>query len=361
MAALDLTALFDYAMIPHHVTGLDDEPYHYSKTEIEEINTLAAELIAAIRAGEEVVFYFDCDGSSFRLTPDPKDVKMDRACYEGLVRLSQFPKVTAMALTGRDISEVRDRMLAPGYEVKDSAGTIIAGEGDKTLRFSVIGSHGVERIAPDGAIEQYDFGAETQTYIDKFKAECALLRDEFPGITIEGNKHGSVGINVATMTGDDEARRIAYNKALHILQHYEASDSNPDQPKNGNKVFQIRKEGHSELELRPVSFGKDFGIRRFGKTNPKALTLLVCDSLGYHGTDRPAAELINDRASFENGNVVLVRNGRNEPPAKDAPYRARVTFANPTLVGRFLCMVAEALEKDREPTCVMTSRAPGQR
>jgi trehalose-6-phosphatase len=345
MIAEDLKALFDQAMIPHGMDGSDHEPYHYSPGELDDIKSLAIELVETIQAGKPVRIYFDNDGTFFRLVPDPKDTKMDKDCYTGLVRLTQFPNVTAMSLTGRDAVHARDSMLTPGYEVQNAAGRVIAQEGDRALRFSVIGSHGVEVIRTDGTITKHDFGSEANAFIAQFIQESVSLRTQYPGITIEDTKHGSVGINVSTIDGDEETKKAAYAKGLEILRRYESSASNPTHPDTGDKVFQIRKEGAYELELRPVGFGKDFGIRTFGNPDPEALTLFFCDSLGDHGTDRPAAEYINNPDHFANGSVIMVRNGRNQPVSGDAPFRVRATFANPTLVGQFLCAVANRLEQ----------------
>ena len=42
-------------------------------------------------------------------------------------------------------------MLCPGYEVRNSRKQVIAAAGDRSLRFGIIGSHGLEYMRSDPA------------------------------------------------------------------------------------------------------------------------------------------------------------------------------------------------------------------
>ena len=301
-----------------------------------------------IAAGKPVRIFFDNDGTLFPFVSDPKHVRMDPACFSALVRLTQFGNVQATSLTGRDVKTAGTGMLVPGYQVKDSGGHVLARANSKKLRFGVIGSHGVEYMEPDGTIQKYDFGPETDEFIRHFKYDAAELRAQFPGITIEDDKHGAVGINVSTIRGE-ELRAQALKAAKRLLEAYAKAPTNPVHPKTGQKIFQVRREGDHELELRPVGFGKDFGILTFGDADHDALTLFCCDSLNEGGTDVDAAQLVNNKDAFPNGHVLMVLNGRNQPPPAGSPHAAALVFHSPSDLGEFLSSVATDLETRPKP------------
>ncbi len=355
------SALFDNARIPHPVFGTDDVSLSYSAYEIQELGRLADEIADDIVAGKPVRAYLDNDGTLFRFAESPTDSKMDRDCFAGLVRLSQYSNFLATSLTGRDVKEASELMLTPGYLVKDSHGRTLNEEGDKTLRFAITGSHGVENLDLEQGKTRYDFGRDygqkVNDFIRSFQEESAALRKEFPGIHIEDGKHAAVGINVRLVQGGPEKKQEAYDRALALLERYVASEENPAHKTTGNPIFQIKKEGTEELELRPVGFGKDFGILEFGKPDKKALTLFIGDSFKQpDGTDLDAAALINKKEHFERGIVLMVRNGRFEPEP-DGPAKPRGIFANPTLFGRFTNYIADRVE-ERRP--LLQPRVPGQ-
>lgn len=347
----DFNAIFHNAQIPHPVYGIDDIAVTYKPAEIEEIGRLADEMINDIAGNKPHRVYFDNDGTLFRFHPIPTKTRMDKDCFSGLVRLSQYPNFLATSLTGRDVNEAAAHMLTPGYQVTDSHGRVLNKEGDKTLRFSITGSHGVENIDTNHTVTRYDFaedyGPEVNRFIQSFQQESAALRakEKYKGIFVEDSKHAAVGINVRTIeTTDAEVKALAYAEALEILQKFESSPLNPRHLATGKPVFQIKREGTEELELRPVGFGKDFGILKFGKPEKHVRTLFLGDSFKEpDGTDLDAAALINNKQYFDKGSVVMVRNGRVEPNL-DGPSRPRVVFANPTMLGQFLCYVADKVE-----------------
>ncbi len=345
------SALFDNARIPHPVFGTDDLPASYTASDIQGIGKLADEIIDDLAAAKPVRAYFDNDGTLFRFDPSPTNTKMDKDCFAALVRLSQYPNFLATSLTGRDVKEASELMLTPGYLVKDSHGRTLNAEGDKTLRFAITGSHGVENYDLKNGAVRYDFskdyGPKVNGFIKGFQEDSAALRKEYPGIHVEDGKHAAVGINVRMIEGGAEKKQEAYDRALALLEKYASSEDNPAHKTTGKPVFQIKKEGMEEIELRPVGFGKDFGILEFGKPDKTALTLFFGDSFKQpDGTDLDAAALINNKDHFERGNVLLVRNGRFEPEP-DGPARPRAVFANPTLLGKFLNYVADKVEERR--------------
>lgn len=354
-------ALFDNARIPHPIFGTDDLALSYTPYEIQEIGRLADEIIEDIVAGKPVRVYFDNDGSLFRFDPSPSNTKMDADCFAGLVRLSQYSNFLATSLTGRDVKEASELMLTPGYLVKDSHGRTLNEEGDKTLRFAITGSHGVENYDLKSGTTRYDFardyGPKVNDFIHSFQEESAALRREFPGIHVEDGKHAAVGINIRLVEGNAEKKQEAYDRALALLEKYAGAEGNPAHKNTGKPVFQIKKEGTEEIELRPVGFGKDFGILEFGKPDKKALTLFIGDSFKQpDGTDLDAAALINNKVHFERGNVLLVRNGRFDPDP-EGPVKLRAIFANPTLLGKFTNYVANKVEARRP---LIEPKAPSQ-
>lgn len=355
------STLFDNARIPHPVFGTDDAETSYTAYEIQEIGRLADEIIEDLVAGKPVRTYFDNDGTLFRFNPSPTDTKMDKDCFAALVRLSEYSNFLATSLTGRDVKEASELMLTPGYLVKDSHGRTLNEEGDKTLRFAITGSHGVENYDLKTGATRYDFardyGPKVNDFIRGFQEQSAALRKEFPGIHVENGKHAAVGINVRLVEGGPEKKQEAYDRAVAILEKYAASEENPAHNTTGKPIFQIKKEGTEEIELRPVGFGKDFGILEFGKPDKKALTLFIGDSFKQpDGTDLDAAALINNKDHFERGAVLLVRNGRFDPEP-EGPARPRAIFANPTLLGKFLNYVADKVE-ERRPR--IEPRSPSQ-
>lgn len=358
---ISFSALFDNARIPHPVFGTDDVALFYTPHEIREIGRLADEIIEDLATGKPVRVYFDNDGSLFRFAESPTDTKMDRDCFAGLVRLSQYSNFLATSLTGRDVKEASELMLTPGYLVKDSHGRTLNEEGDKTLRFAITGSHGVENYDLKSGTTRYDFardyGSKVNDFIRGFQEESAALRKEFPGIHVEDGKHAAVGINVRLVEGGSDKKREAYDRAVALLERYAASEENPAHKITGKVIFQIKKEGTEEIELRPVGFGKDFGILEFGKPDKKALTLFIGDSFKQpDGTDLDAAALINNKDHFERGAVLLVRNGRFDPDP-EGPVKLRAILANPTLLGKFTNYVADKVEARRP---LIEPKAPSQ-
>ena len=93
--------LFADAHIPHRDSGEDHVKLEHTAGELVAFKNLANEMTVAIAGGAPVRLYFDNDGSLFRFTRDPNDVRMDRLAYEGLVRLTQYRNFSAVSLTGR--------------------------------------------------------------------------------------------------------------------------------------------------------------------------------------------------------------------------------------------------------------------
>lgn len=299
-------------------------------------------LLTAAAQNAPVQIFFDGDGTVSPFVLSPKDARMDPDCFSGLVRLSALFKTTATAITGRDVREARDLLFAPAYDVQNSAGTVLATAAHPTLQFAIIGSHGVERMERDGSVTRHDLGAAATDFITAAQHDAAKLQKLYAGLHVE-NKYSAVSINAALVT--DDLRQQAVRAARALLESYAQAHNHPRD--HGQMIFAVRAEGVQEVELRPVLYGKDFGIKRFGHADPQALTLFCCDSLGVHGTDRAAAALINDKQHFADGHVVMVQNGRTVVPPPEAPHHPALVCADPRELGRFLNGVATLIEKMR--------------
>lgn len=338
--------IFSDRAVPDGLQGGAPYSQHYTAAEMADLERLADTLSQTIASGRGVNIHFDNDGTLFPFVRDPKDVAIDPECYKALVRLQALPGVSVMSLTGREVHEVRDIMLSPGIGVTDSGGKVLAPEGEKRLLFKVVGSHGVECLHPDGpdgsagAVERHAFSAQESAFIARFQDAAMAYKTRYPSLTVE-RKHGAVGVNAATLEGVDEAGRQAV--LSEVLADLEAILNEVDAPAaDGKKIFALRREGTKEIEIRPVVYGKDFGIRTFGDATPGRTTVFLCDSLGAEGTDTPAAELVN---RMEDGMVFLVRNGRIDIPPADSGCAPRAVFANPGMLGRFLNVVADQAEQ----------------
>ncbi len=345
-----ITALFSDRAVPDGLQGAPRFSQYYTRAEMEDLDALAKSVADSVVSGSGLNIHFDNDGTLFPFVSNPKDVAIDPACYAALVRLQALPGVSVMSLTGREVSEVRDLMLSPGLGVTDSRGTVLAQEGQKRLLFKVVGSHGVQCLNPDGpdgsigSVELYPFSESEKAFIEKFQSAALAFGKDHPDLTVE-IKHGAVGVNAATLQGLDEDRRA--DILSRVLSRLEDILNDPDAPAlDGKKIFAVRKEGTREIEVRPVAYGKDFGIRTFGESTPDRTTVFLCDSLGEEGTDTPAAEMVN---RMPKGMVFMVRNGRADIPPSDSACAPRAVFANPGMLGRFLEIVADRAEAALRP------------
>lgn len=330
----------------------------YNEEEKKKLAALARMIASDIVQGRGLTVFFDNDGTLFPFRKDPKDVAVDPECYRAMVRLSRLAGVRAVSLTGRDVEEARDLMLTPGLAVCDSFGAEIAPDGEKRLYFQIIGSHGVESLAPDasdgarGGVTRYEFSTEESAFIERFQSFARDFKTKHPALTVE-IKHGAVGVNVSTLPDGQDSPEI-YREILAGLEGI-VNDPGAPQTPDGRRIFDIRKEGEREVEVRPSVYGKDFGILTFGGKIDGGRTLFLCDSLGAEGTDAPAATLVN---GLENGEVLMVRNGRNAPPPADSPARPFFVFANPAMLGRFLGFVATQAEQDLAHRLAQIPSAP---
>lgn len=323
-------------------------------------SALVQELADLVLSGQGLSVFFDNDGTVCPFVADPKDAKIDPDCYRALVRLGRLPGVTTISLTGRKVHEARDPMLTPGYEVRDSGGALLAREGQKRLFFRIVGSHGVECLAPDGEdggpgdVTRYDFPDAEQAFIRQFQETAAAFKEKHPSLTVE-IKHGAVGVNTATIEGIDDAERAEILSGIRDALGVILDDPSAPMAEDGQKIFALRREGDRELEVRPALYGKDFGIRTFGNPEPGKPLIFLCDSLGDQGTDRPAATLVN---TLENGMVFMVLNGRNTPPTPDCPHAPHAVFDSPADLGRFLIRLAEAIERAPAPVLAQNFPSP---
>lgn len=286
------------------------------------------ELAEEIASGRQVDLFFDNDGTTFPFDDDPSKVKMDKGCFAALIRLVQYPNVKAVSLTGRDVREAEKMLTACDQTILSDKGEILWPKTGKGSPFGIIGSHGVEYMMPGGLIERHDLGPKADRIIADAKAAVTLLKTKYPDLHIETGKHGCVAVNTSLIQNITE-RQAAYGEAQALLE-----------PLTGESIFQLYCEGAKEMELRPAGFGKDFGIQRFGRTDPDRMTVFFCDSLGDHGTDRPAAKLINTQ--FTKGRVVMVNNGRDEPP-KDPDCTPAHVCKNPHDLGILMAFVLDRI------------------
>ena len=240
-------------------------------------------LVSAVKEGKEVHIITDLDGTLFPFAPNPDDVQLDPKCGQGLKALQSIKKLQITALTGRFILRAKE-MLADAGDI------------------DIVGSHGVELLRKEGQIERYAFSPEQEAQVQGFKEGIHDLESRYKqyGLVVELDKHGSAGVNVASM--DPDLGQTVLEEAKTLLQGYESES------------FKIAQEGPNEIEIRPHGFGKDFGITNFIKPEKDATIFFLCDSLGPHGTDTAAAVILNDKSQFDNGHVIMVMNGRNKVP-----------------------------------------------
>ncbi len=269
-------------------------------------------LVGAVNEHKKVYIITDLDGTLFPFAPNPDDVQLDPKCGQGLKALQAVENLEITALTGRFILRAK--------EMLSDAGDI-----------DIVGSHGVELLKKDGQIERYAFSPEQETQVQGFKNGIRDLESRFKqyGLVVELDKHGSAGVNVASM--DPDLGKTVLEEAKTLLQGYESES------------FKIAQEGPNEIEIRPHGFGKDFGITNFIKPEKDATIFFLCDSLGPHGTDTAAAIILNDKSQFDNGHVIMVMNGRNKVPESGSSYAPFAVFDSQAHLGEALVKISKAL------------------
>lgn len=280
-----------------------------------ERGVLRQKLAATLAGNQRTHLLFDFDGTLFPLCPNPDEVRLDPTCRDALREISRSPQIILTGLTGRSVARAREMV---GEDVP----------------MAIVGSHGVEYQPRNGPVERHDFGPEMTACIDSFRAAALAFADQYAdlGLVAETDKHGAVGINAASVP--EEKRDAVLNAAKKVLSSF------------CTPGFELAQEGPFELELRPAALGKDFGIKTFIRPAPTEPVFFFCDSLGPHGTDRKAAELLNDRNRFKNGHVIMVRNGRNAPPPPEAACAPLDIIPSSQALGETLL---SALDKVRNP------------
>ncbi len=350
--------LYEGSTTPTATIGEPYQPFAYTPAMVDAARNAAERIVSAIVDGKSVKLFFDNDGTGFPFVKNPKDVKIDPGFYRALVRAQAISNVIATSLSGRDVHEAREIMLTPGHEVKDAAGNVLAEEGDKSLRFGIIGSHGVAHLGPDnadgteGKLTQYEFPAEAQRFIETFQAygNALVAGGKYPGIVFE-QKHGSFGLNVASMEDREQAQQVLAEFRERMIALVQ-SDENPTDAATGLPTFETHAEGKNEFEIRPNGgvFGKEFGIRTFGNVDPDALTIFACDSLT--GTDKSAATLVG---KLPNGVVIQVGNGRI-PFVTEGENKAHVHMGNAGMLGDYLNLILDRVE---EICAIRFAHSPG--
>ncbi len=265
----------------------------------------------AISNHQKVQLIFDFDGTLFPFCDDPTQVKIDECCKQALLSLSREQNVRIFGLTGRDLV---------------SAQSMMAG-----VDIDIVGSHGAEFLTKDRKIERYPFTDAQLGHIQDAQERVHVLKGKFPQLHIEVNKYGSVGVNLSNYVGQDDIRDAVFS----AIEGYK------------NEFFSIAYEGRKgtdlgwEIELRPKEdvCGKHIGINHFIRPDKDALTVFCGDSFGEHGTDTPAAILINNKQEFANGIVVMVMNGRNTVPKDGSPQSPAYIMKSPAELGLQLSKV----------------------
>jgi len=275
---------------------------------------------------QKIQMIYDFDGTLFPFCDDPTQVKLDEGCKSALLALSQKENVQMTGLTGRDLG---------------AAQTMMAG-----VNINIVGSHGAEFRSADGHIEKYPFTKDQLTHIQTAREAVDVLKNQFPELHIEANKYGSIGINLSRYAGQDDVRDAVFS----VIGKYQ------------NESFSIAYEGRKgddlgwEIELRPAEHvcGKHIGITHFIKPDRDILTIFCGDSLGEHGTDTPAATLINDKQEFLNGIVVMVMNGRNKVPDVGSPQSPAFVMISPKALGEQLTLALPKIspQQDFKPLCL---------
>ncbi|KAA1250162.1 trehalose-phosphatase [Mycobacterium simiae] len=249
-------------------------------------------------AGRQPFACLDFDGTLSEIVPDPDTATLVDGAAEALEYLSiQCP---VAILSGRDLTDIRDRVGLPGIWYA--------------------GSHGFELLAPDGSHHQHDAAAGA---VDVLESVAADLRDELsqiPGARVE-HKRFAVAVHF---------RNVAAERVPEVT-----AAANRHGRRRGLRVTTGRK----VIELLPdIDWDKGTAlawIRNRIFPTGRALSIYIGDDL----TDEDAFDTVR----FSGIGLVVRHNEHG-----DRPTAASFALGNPTEVRDFVRRGARWLAYERE-------------
>jgi trehalose 6-phosphate phosphatase len=243
-----------------------------------------------VRSGHQLAVFLDYDGTVTPIVSHPEDAWLSESMRQTLRSLAAY--VPVAILSGRDLDDVRGRVLVDGIVYAGSHGFDIAGAG------------GLRR----------ELGAAYLPVLDKAETELREALDEIPGAQLE-RKHFSVAAHYRNVNQQD-AFRVALAMDAVAARHRELR----------------RIDGKKVCELLPdIDWNKGKAVlwllETLGLQGHNALPI-------YIGDDRTDEDAF--RALEKRGVGILVT---DQPQVSAASY----TLSNPEEVERFLQKITDHL------------------
>ena len=242
------------------------------------------------RRGDRLAVFLDYDGTLTPIVSHPEDAWLSESMRQTLGSLAA--RVPVAILSGRDLDDVRGRVLVDGIVYAGNHGFDIAGAG------------GIRR----------ELGAAHLTVLDAAETELREALDEIPDAQLE-RKHFSVAAHYRNVNEDD-ADRVALAVDAVAARHRELRRI------NGKKVYEL---------LPDIDWNKGKAVLWLLETlqgeRGKALPI-------YIGDDRTDEDAF--RALEKRGIAILVS---EQPRVTAAGYNLK----NPEEVERFLQKITDRL------------------
>ena len=246
--------------------------------------------IVAAAGGKRPAVFLDYDGTLAHIVSHPQDAWLSDSMRQTLRLLAA--RVPVAILTGRDLDDVRGRVLVDGIVYAGSHGFDIAGAG------------GLRR----------ELGAAYLSVLDTAEAQLREALDEIPGAQLE-RKHFSVAAHYRNVTEND-ACKVALAVETVAAKHRKLRRM------DGKKVYEL---------LPDIDWNK-------GKAMLWLLEILGLDGRNalpiYIGDDRTDEDAF--RALEQRGIGILV--SEHSPPTA-----ARYSLKNPAEVEEFMAALAARL------------------
>src|SRR6476619_2494850 len=242
------------------------------------------------RSGDRLAVFLDYDGTLTPIVSHPEDAWLTDSVRQTLRSLAA--RVPVAILSGRDLDDVRGRVLADGIVYAGSHGFDIAGAG------------GLRR----------ELGAAYLPVLDKAEMELREALDEIPGAQLE-RKHFSVAAHYRNVDETDAFKvRLAVDAVGEIHRELRMMD--------GKKVYEL---------LPDIDWNK-------GKA---ALWLL--ETLGLEGRNALPIYIGDDRTDEDAFRVLEQRGIGILVSEQSPPTAARYSLKNPAEVEEFLAALAARL------------------
>ena len=245
------------------------------------------------RSGDRLAVFLDYDGTLTPIVSRPEDAWLSESMRRTLRSLAA--RVPVAILSGRDLDDVRGRVLVDGIVYAGSHGFDIAGAG------------GIRR----------ELGAAHLTALDAAEAELREALDEIPDAQLE-RKHFSVAAHYRNVNENDASKVAAAVDAV-AARHRELRRI------NGKKVYEL---------LPDIDWNKGKAVLWLLETleheRGKAFPIFIGDDR----TDEDAFSALE-----KHGIGILVS---EQPQATAASY----CLKNPEEVERFLQKIADRLRPD---------------